>query len=414
MNQPLAVKYRPKTFEDFVGQVHIIPIIKKMIENDHLSNLILYGPSGTGKTTLATIIASLSNKKLFKINATTSSSKDLKDVFEQLDKLDESIILYIDEIQYFNKKQQQTLLEYIENGDIILICSTTENPYFYIYNAIISRSIIFEFKPLVPNDINFALNRIIKLFSQETDSKIDIEDKTISYLASKSGGDVRKAINSLELLISTSSYYDHTYHISYEMAENLALSPLGYDRDGDNHYDLLSCLQKSIRGSDPDASIFYLAKLLSAKDLISPCRRLLVIASEDVGLANSNVASIVKSLVDSALQLGLPEARIPLAHAVILMALSPKSNACINAIDAALDDINNGLGKEIPSFLKDSHYDGAKYMDHGNGYLYPHNYPNHYVKQTYLPDDIKDKIYYRPQENKNEQAYKAYWDKIKK
>ena len=419
MKTPLASLIRPTTLEEVVGQKHLVSkngLISKLIESNRIPNMILYGPSGTGKTTIANIIASKTNKKLYKLNATTASTKDIKEIIDDINRIDsqDGILLYLDEIQYFSKKQQQSLLEFIENGDITLIASTTENPYFYIYNAIISRCTIFEFYPIEIKDMMNALNRAVKKIEELRNCKINFEDGIIKYISQVSGGDVRKALNVLEVLISVSNYYDNTYHLTLESAEQLALSPVHYDKDGDEHYDLLSAFQKSIRGSDPDASIFYLAKLLSCKDLISPCRRLLVIASEDIGLAYPQAASIVKALVDSALQLGLPEARIPLAEATIFLATAPKSNSAIEAIDQAMSDIEKGLGKNVPSHLKDGHYAGAKKLNHSNNYLYPHEYPNHYVNQQYLPDDITYRIYYQPGKNKIESNVKKYWDEIKK
>ena len=417
MKSPLAAAYRPTNFDEVVGQTHLIGkngVIRKMIDNNALSNMILYGPSGTGKTTIASIIASLTNKKLYKLNATTASTKDIKDIINDLSSSQSKILLYLDEIQYFSKKQQQSLLEVIENGDITLIASTTENPYFYIYNAILSRSTIFEFHPLSNKDIEKALTRVIKQIENDDNCRIEIDNECISYLASSAGGDARKALNALEVALNSSSFYDQTYHISIDILKSLSLSPVHYDKDGDDHYDLLSAFQKSIRGSDADAGIFYLAKLLASKDLISPCRRLLVIASEDIGLANPQAAVIVKNLVDSAFQLGLPEARIPLAEAVIFLCLCPKSNSAITAIDQAMDDISKGRGKEIPAYLKDGHYQGAVKLNHAQGYIYPHTFPHHYVQQQYLPDDLKERVYYLPGENKIELSYKEYWDKIKK
>lgn len=419
MKTPLANLIRPTSFDEVVGQKKLVGpngLIRKIVSNKELPNMILYGPSGTGKTTIANIIANKTNKKIYFLNATTASKKDIGEIIMDLNKIDSQngILLYLDEIQYFTKKQQQLLLEFIEKGDITLIASTTENPYFYIYNAIISRCVIFEFFPVEAKEVEKALNRAINKFEELNNCKIDFEKGITNYLATVSGGDVRKAINGLEVLINVSDFYNNTYSLSLEAAKELIISPIHYDKDGDDHYDLLSAFQKSIRGSDPDAAIFYLAKLLASKDLISPCRRLLVIASEDIGLAYPQAASIVKSLVDSAMQLGLPEARIPLAEAVIFLATAPKSNSAIEAIDKAIEDINNGLGKEVPAHLKDGHYSGAKKLNHAKDYIYPHLYENHYVKQQYLPDDITYKVYYQYQDNKIERAAKKYWDLIKK
>lgn len=420
MSQPLADLIRPKSLDDIVGQKHLLGsncALRKIIESNNLPNMIFYGPSGTGKTTLARIISQMSDKKLYKINATIASSSDIKEIIGKINTLEseKGILLYIDEIQYFSKKQQQLLLEYIENGDITLIASTTENPYFYVYNALISRSTIFEFKPIPSIEIEKALNRIIKMKEEELKQKIKVEKGVIPYLSTICGGDCRKAVNSLEIMFNICNHYDQTYFLTMNEATQIGQrSAMRYDKDGDQHYDLLSALQKSIRGSDPDASVFYLAKLLEAGDLLSPCRRLLVIASEDIGLAYSNASVIVKSLVDSALQLGLPEARIPLAHATILLATSPKSNSAINAIDHAFELIKEGKGVNIPPYLLDAHYQGSKFLGHGIDYKYPHNFPNHYVKQQYLPDDIRNVKFYIYQENKMESATKKYWDEIKK
>lgn len=416
---PLANLLRPKSFDEVVGQKHLIGkngSIRKIVQSEHLPNMILYGPCGTGKTTIANIIASMTNKKLYKLNATTASTKDIKDIINDINRIDSQngILLYLDEIQYFSKKQQQSLLEFIETGDITLIASTTENPYFYIYNAIISRCCIFEFKPINNKDVLIALKNAVAKYQTISSKTLDIEDGVIEYLANSCGGDIRKALNYLEVLISMADFYQNKYIITLESTKALSISPIHYDKDGDEHYDLLSAFQKSIRGSNADAAIFYLAKLLACKDIISPCRRLLVIASEDIGLAYPQAASIVKSLVDSAIQLGLPEARIPLAEAVIFLATCPKSNSAINAIDAALEDINNGLGKEIPAHLRDGHYQGAVKLNHSLNYLYPHSYPHHYVNQQYLPDDLLHRVYYIYGNNKIENSTKDYWDAIKK
>lgn len=420
MSQPLADLIRPTTLDDMVGQTHLLGkncVLRKLIESKNIPNLIFYGPSGTGKTTLAGIIAKIVDKKLYKINATSASTGDVKEIISKIGTLDseKGILLYIDEIQYFSKKQQQLLLEYIESGDITLICSTTENPYFYIYNALISRSTIFEFKPINRYEIEKAINRALKILSNQLNSKIDLEEGLVNYLATICGGDCRKAINSIEILINICNHYDQTYFLTMNEAKQIGQrSALRYDKDGDEHYDLLSAFQKSIRGSNPDAGVFYLAKLLASNDLISPCRRLLVIASEDIGLAYPLASSIVKSLVDTAMQLGLPEARIPLAEAVIFLATCPKSNSAIMAIDKALEVAQSGKGSQIPTNLLDTHYQGSAKLGHGLGYVYPHNYKNHYVKQQYLPDDLENEKFYQFQDNKVESAAKKYWDEIKK
>ena len=341
MNQPLAALIRPKNLDDMVGQTHLLgkdSPLRKLIEAKHIPNMIFYGPSGCGKTTLANIIAAQTNKSLYKINATTASSQDVREVIASIGTLNNQngILLYIDEIQYFSKKQQQVLLEYIENGDITLIASTTENPYFYIYNALLSRSTIFEFKSVSAKDIAKAIKRAISILEKENNITIETEKGLVEYVSSASGGDVRKAINTIELLYEISPHYDNKYHFSLAIAEEIAQkSSMKYDRDGDAHYDLLSAFQKSIRGSDPNASVFYLAKLLSSGDIISPSRRLLVIAAEDIGLAHPNAIAVTKACVDTAFQLGLPEARIPLAEATIFLATCPKSNSAICAIDSA-------------------------------------------------------------------------------
>ena len=420
MKTPLANLLRPTSFDEVVGQYKLVGkngIIRRLVESKgQIPNMILYGPSGTGKTTVSNIIASLTNKKIYFLNATTASKKDIDEIINDINKIDSQngILLYLDEIQYFSKKQQQILLEFIEKGDITLIASTTENPYFYVYNAIISRCVIFEFYSLTNKEVEKALLNAIDKFKKVNNCEVSFEDGVIEYLARTSSGDVRKAINGLEVLLGVSDIINNTYVLSKETAEQIILSPVRYDKDGDEHYDLLSAFQKSIRGSDPDAAVFYLAKLIACKDILSPIRRLLVIASEDIGLAYPLASSIVKSLCDSALQLGLPEARIPLAEATIFLATCPKSDSAMAAIDSALNDINNGLGKNVPSHLRDGHYDGANKLGHATNYLYPHAYENHYIKQQYLPNDIKNKKYYQYGDNKIESVAKEYWDLIKK
>lgn len=421
MQTPLADMVRPKTLDDVVGQKHILgkgKILYNLIQSRKAPNMIFYGPSGTGKTTVANIIANSMNKRLYKLNATTASVSDIRAIVKELDTLfnSDGALLYLDEIQNFNKKQQQSLLEFIENGSLTLIASTTENPYFYIYNAILSRSNVFEFKPVEQSEIVSALMRGAKVFAQNMGNiEIGFEDGVLPFIASVSGGDVRKSLNTLEVCIMASPPQKNgSISVTLEQAQQaVQKKAMRYDRDGDSHYDILSAFQKSIRGSDPDAAIHYLARLLTAGDIISACRRLLVIASEDIGMAYPQAAAITKACVDSALQLGLPEARIPLAQAVILLATSPKTNSAICAIDAAMHDIESMDVGGVPSNLQDSHYSGAQKLGHGQGYKYAHNYENNYVKQQYLPDNIKDKVYYNPGDNKNEAAIAAYWKKIK-
>lgn len=419
-NQPLADLIRPKTLEEVVGQEHLLGkngVLRKLIESKKIPNMIFYGPSGTGKTTLARMIADSVDKKLYRINATSASSSDVKEIIAKIGSLGhlDGILLYLDEIQYFSKKQQQLLLEYIESGEITLIASTTENPYFYVYNALISRSTIFEFKPIRPSEIEKAVQRAISFLADRSQQRIEVEEGVVRYLSTICGGDCRKAINSVELMFNVANHYNQTYFFTMNEARQIGQrSAMRYDRDGDEHYDLLSAFQKSIRGSDPDAGIFYLAKLLEADDLISPCRRLLVIASEDIGLAYPQAGSIVKSLVDSAMQLGLPEARIPLAEAVIFLATCPKSNSAILAVDSALIAVKQGKGSKIPNALLDAHYGGSAELHHGEGYRYSHDFPNHYVDQSFLPDDLVGEKFYVYQENKVESAAKKYWEEIKK
>ena len=417
--KPIADLYRPKTLDEVVGQNFLIGKngpLRKIIESKNIPNMIFYGPSGTGKTTLARIIASQTDKRFYALNATSAGTKDIKEIINGLGELESNngVLLYLDEIQYFSKRQQQSLLECIEDGSITLIASTTENPYFYIYNAILSRSIVFEFKPVPHYEIEKQLIRTVNEIKKNENVNFEIEKDVLFALSKKAGGDVRKAMNYLSALMQISNFYNNTYFLQHSSLEAIASTPNGrYDKDGDEHYDLLSAFQKSIRGSDSDASIFYLARLLSSGDLLSPIRRLLVIASEDIGLAYPSALPIVKAACDAALQLGLPEARIPLAEATILLATSPKSNSAIEAIDKAMEDINNGLGVNIPAYLKDSHYAYSSALNHGINYKYPHAFENHYVEQTYLPSDIKNKKYYTYQNNKIEQANKLYWDKIK-
>ncbi len=419
MQAPLADKIRPKTLDDVVGQSHILGRgrpLRRIIESGRIPNMIFYGASGVGKTTVARIIAENTNLKMCKLNGTSASVQDIKDIIADTDTLDgyNGILLYLDEIQYLNKKQQQSLLEHIENGRITLISSTTENPYFYVYNAIISRSTVFEFKPVSAEEVLPAVKRAFKLAAEEFGLKLEVEDGVAEHIARGCGGDVRKAINTVELCVLSSQTGD-TVSVTLETAKLLTQrSNMRYDRAGDEHYDTLSALQKSIRGSDENAALHYAARLLESGDIISLCRRLLVIAAEDIGLAYPQAIPIVKACVDSALQLGMPEARLPLGDAVILLATAPKSNSGIMAIDAALGDLKEYGGEEFPRQLQNKHFDGEGAKVKGQNYLYPHDFPNHWVEQQYLPDAIKDKVYYVYGENKTEQAAKAYWDAIKK
>lgn len=419
---PLADRIRPLDIADVVGQKHLLgegKLLRKIIENNEIPNMIFYGPSGVGKTTVANIIASKTGKTLRRLNATNASVSDIKDIVATLDSFlaPNGVLLYLDEIQHFNKKQQQSLLEFMENGKITLIASTTENPYFYVYNAVLSRSVVFEFKPVEPDDVADAIRRAAEILKENEykSYNIEIDNDAIIHMAHSANGDVRKALNALEVaLMAANPDEKGSIQITLSDAEQASQKKaLKYDKDGDSHYDILSAFQKSVRGSDPDAAIHYLARLVSAGDLQSICRRILVMAAEDIGLAYPQAIMIVKSCVDSALQLGFPEARIPLAEAVILLATAPKSNSAICAIDAAMNDIEKMDTGDIPLHLKDSHYAGSKKLGHGTEYKYPHSYPNHWVKQQYLPDNIKNTVYYEYGNNKTEQAAKVYWDKIK-
>lgn len=421
MLQPLADRIRPQNIEEMVGQNHLLQkdkILYKLFKSAMIPNMIFYGPPGVGKTTLAEIAAKVTNKTFYKLNATNASVSDIKEIINSLDTLItlEGVVLYLDEIQNFNKKQQQSLLEFMENGKITLIASTTENPYHYIYKAILSRATIFEFKPLKKEDIYIGLQRAIEIVKKENENKhITFLEDAIFYVCEVSNGDMRKAINILELAIFYAKPdLDNNIYIDLEIAKECSQSKiLNYDKSGDSHYDILSAFQKSIRGSDIDGAIHYLARLIKAGDILSICRRLLVIASEDVGMAYPGAISIVKSCVDSALQLGLPECRIPLAQAVITLATAPKSNSVIKAIDMALEDIEKKDIGDIPLHLKDSHYKGARSLERGLQYKYPHDYKNNYVIQQYLPDNLVNKKYYYYGKNKVEQRIKQYWDEIK-
>lgn len=419
MSSPLADRIRPETIEEMVGQRHLLAEgmpLRNIIESGSLPNMIFYGPSGTGKTTLARIIAKKTNRKLHKLNGTNASIADIKEIVAELDTLaaPNGILLYLDEIQYFNKKQQQSLLEYIESGAITLIASTTENPYFYVYSAVLSRSTVFEFKSVTAEEIVPAVKRSFDYLSSESGIKARLGDGVCEHIASACGGDVRKSLNFVELSYLSANVKDGEKDITLETVEALTQkNSFRYDKDGDEHYDVISAYQKSMRGSDANAALHYLARLLTAGDLASATRRLMVCACEDVGLAYPQIIPIVKAAVDIALQVGLPEARIPLADAVILVCNSPKSNSGEAAIDAAMADVQNGNFGRIPRQLQNMHYDGEDNKNKGQFYLYPHNYPNHYVEQQYLPDVIKDAQYYVPGENKNEQAAREYWNAIK-
>lgn len=419
MNKPLADRIRPTELDDVVGQKHLLgegKALRCLIEAGDIPNLIFYGPSGVGKTTVASIIASKTKRSLRRLNGTTASTQDIKDIVNELDTFSapNGILLYLDEIQYFNKRQQQSLLEYIENGKITLIASTTENPYFYIYPAILSRSTVFEFKSVEPDEVIHAIKRGFNILADEYQVKLDIEEDVFKRISSGCGGDVRKSLNSVENCFFATPTVDGEKNITTSLAkEFVQKSAVRYDRDSDEHYDIISAYQKSMRGSDPNAALHYLARLLQSGDLPSACRRLVVCACEDVGLAYPQIIPIVKSAVDIAMMVGLPEARIPLADAVILVATAPKSNSGEAAIDKAMADVQSGNYGPIPRRLQNKHFDGEDAEEKGQFYVYPHDYENHWVYQQYLPDRIKNKKYYEFGPNKNEQAFKSYWDRVK-
>ena len=419
--RPLADRMRPQSLDEMVGQVHLLgkgKILRRLIESGRIPNMIFYGPSGTGKTTLANIIAGMTNKKFYKLNATNASVSDIKNIISELDTFAamNGVLLYLDEIQNFNKKQQQSLLEFIENGKITLISSTTENPYFYVYNAILSRCSVFEFRMVPPQEIERAVKRAVKVLSEEfSEKQVSFSPEAVVHIAHSAGGDVRKALNAAEICLLSALGPEKQVTVTLEIAvEATQKKAMRYDRDGDSHYDIVSAFQKSIRGSDPDAAVHYLARLLEAGDLPSVCRRMLVTASEDIGLAYPNAVVVAKACVDAALMLGMPEARIPLSQAVLLLATAPKSNSAICAVDAAMADLRNKDTGEIPAHLRDSHYSGSEKLGHGQGYVYPHNEPYHYTQQQYLPDAIAGQVYYHPGQNKFEDGVVKYWEEIKR
>ena len=419
MYQPLADLLRPQSLDEVFGQEHILGeggILRRLVDSGKIPNMIFYGPSGTGKTTVAQIIAKQTNRTLYQLNATTASTADIKNIVAQLDTFmaPNGVLLYLDEIQSFNKKQQQSLLEYIENGKITLIASTTENPYFYVFNAILSRSTVFEFKQISSGAALSAVKRAVGYLEERSNLKAEAEEGALEYIAGACGGDLRKAMNAVEVLFSAGQIIDGKIALTLEDAKAVTQkSAMRADRDGDNYYDLLSALQKSIRGSDPDAAVHYLARLLEAGQMQSACRRLMVIACEDVGLAFPNIIPIVKACVDAALMLGMPEARIPLGDAAVLMATSPKSNTGHVALDMALEDVRKGKGGDFPRHLQNMHTDTYT-MEREQGYRYPHNFPGSWVKQQYLPDELVGTQYYTYGNNKLEQAAKQYWDSVKK
>lgn len=419
MASPLADRIRPTSLDQVVGQHHLLDpgrALRQILQSGEIPNMVFYGPSGVGKTTVASIIAQNTQRHLVKLNGTTASTADIKEAVARTNTFEgiHGVLLYLDEIQYFNKKQQQTLLEFIENGSITLIASTTENPYFYVYNAILSRSTVFEFKPVEPADIEKAVNRAFEFLSQEQGRPVMLEEGVARHIAAACGGDVRKAMNAVELSTLACDQGGPVVEVTLESAKELTQkSVMRYDKNGDEHYDLMSAFQKSMRGSDPDAALHYLGRLLEAGDLPSACRRLLVCACEDVGLAWPQIIPIVKAAVDSALMVGLPEARIPLADAAVLVSLAPKSNSAHVALDLAIEDLRAGKGGRIPRNLQNKHFDGAEVERKGQFYQYPHDAPHHWLPQQYLPDSLLGVQYYEYGDNKTEQSFRAYWEKIK-
>ena len=417
--EPLAQRLRPRTLDEVCGQQHLLgknQVFRRTVESGRIPNMIFYGPSGVGKTTVASIIAAGSGMQLHKLNGTTASTSDIKSVLADIGTLGAAggILLYLDEIQYFNKKQQQSLLECIEDGSVTLIASTTENPYFYIYNALLSRCTVFEFKSLSAADVEQGLHNALKKLSEGENTPVRMDEDACAYLAESAGGDLRKALGCLDFAVTAAAPEPEGKHITLDMIQQVTRrTAMRYDRDGDDHYDIVSAYQKSMRGSDPDAALHYLARLLEAGDLPSACRRLMVCACEDVGLAYPQIIPIVKAAVDAANMVGLPEARLPLADAVILVATSPKSNSAHDAINAAIADVQAGRTGPIPRQLQNKHFDGEDALVKGQNYKYAHSYANHWVQQQYLPDVLKDTKYYTFGDNKTEQAARAYWAKIK-
>ena len=417
--EPLAQRLRPRTLDEVCGQQHLLgkdKVFRRTIDSGRIPNMIFYGPSGVGKTTVAGIIAQNSGMHLHKLNGTTASTGDIKAVLADVGTLagEGGILLYLDEIQYFNKRQQQSLLECIEQGTVTLIASTTENPYFYIYNALLSRCTVFEFKQLSAQDIAQGLHNAAVRLGSEQNCEIDMAPDALDYLAHSAGGDMRKALGNLEFAVTAAPVQDGRRTVTLDMVQQVAQhTAMRYDRQGDDRYDIISAYQKSMRGSDPDAALHYLARLLEAGDLVSACRRLMVTACEDVGLARPQIIPIVKAAVDAANMLGLPEAQLPLADAVVLVATSPKSNTAHTALNAAMADVQAGKTGPIPRQLQNKHYDGEDAAVKGQHYKYAHDYPGHWVAQQYLPDALKDARYYTFGDNKTEQAAAAYWERIK-